>query len=588
MNLKEYIFEHFKNVVVYDFEFRQLPGENPEPVCCTFKELKSGKLFTHWYLSEIHDWPFENKDTLYICHSAVAEVSCMLELGLGVPDYVWDTYVQDMKLQRGIENKFNLLDCCKRFGIKTISETQKGVYRDLIVNNYPNYTDTEKQKIIEYNVSDVVENEALFLAQVAEFEKRNPIFKTTLSQALFHGKANAVVAKIERNGVPVNYELYSDMEKYFPQIKAQEIEELKKAADVYVGDKWNNKKFEIFLDKLGLLKDWPRTKSGQIAKDDRTLYRYSSQYPVIQQIRESKFIIEAKNLKGYVVGKDKRSRTALKMFGTITGRTNPSTATNPFGAPRRMRNIIGTTKDKIIVYADWKSQEAVIQGALSNDPNIKKGVATGDIYLSTAKLAKAVPESGIRKDYGPERDLYKQTYLAIGYGQTEFGLKIKLNISTAEAAYLLSVLKRVYPTYFKWIDEHMKYCVARGYFETKFGWRFYVSDKESVNPRSLMNWPLQGHGSEILRRAIIDLDRAGYEISMPVHDACLIHMDRKGCAEKIRKLKSIMSEAAKKVIGCNIPVDTQIIRSQFFQKDEHQERWNKLYEKLLKAKKEVS
>ena len=67
----------------------------------------------------------------------------------------------------------------------------------------------------------------------------------------------------------------------------------------------------------------------------------------------------------------------------------------------------------------------------------------------------------------------------------------------------------------------MKYCVARGYFETKFGWRFYVSDTESVNPRSLMNWPLQGHGSEILRRAIIDLDKAGYEISMPVHDAMI-------------------------------------------------------------------
>ena len=588
MNLKEYIFEHFKNVVVFDFEFRQLPGENPEPVCCTFKELKSDKLFTHWNLSEIHDWPFENKDTLYICHSAVAEVSCMLELGLGVPDFVWDTYIQDMKLQRGIENKFNLLDCCKRFGIKTISETQKGVYRDLIVNNYPNYSDTEKQKIIEYNVSDVVENEALFLAQVAEFEKRNPIFKTTLSQALFHGKANAVVAKIEKNGVPVNYGLYSDMEKYFPQIKAQEIEELKNAADVYVGDKWNNKKFEIFLDKLGLLKDWPRTKSGQIAKDDRTLYRYSSQYPVIQQIRESKFIIEAKNLKGYMVGKDKRSRTALKMFGTITGRTNPSTATNPFGAPRRMRNIIGTTKDKIIVYADWKSQEAVIQGALSQDQNIIAAVATGDPYLATAKLAKAVPESGTKKDYPSERDLYKQTYLAIGYGQTAFGLKIKLNISAAEASYLLSVLKRVYPTYFKWIDEHIKYCVARGYFETKFGWRFYVSDKESVNPRSLMNWPLQGHGSEILRRAIIDLDRAGYEISMPVHDAVLIHLDRKGAREKIENIKSIMSEAANKVIGTHIQVDTKLITHSFRQEKEHQERWNKLYEKLLKAKKEVS
>jgi hypothetical protein len=176
MKLIEFIYEHFKNIVVFDFEYRQLPGENPEPVCCTFKEIKSDKQITHWYLSENFEWPFKSEDTLYICHNAVAEVSCMLELGIDIPDFIWDTYVQDKKLFLGKENRFNLLSCCQRFGIKTISEAQKNVYRDLIISNYPDYTDEEKQKIIEYNISDVVENEWLFLGQVSEFEKRNPIY----------------------------------------------------------------------------------------------------------------------------------------------------------------------------------------------------------------------------------------------------------------------------------------------------------------------------------------------------------------------------------------------------------------------------
>ena len=64
----------------------------------------------------------------------------------------------------------------------------------------------------------------------------------------------------------------------------------------------------------------------------------------------------------------------MKLFGQITGRTNVSTAINPFGAPRRMRNIIGTDKNHYLIYADWKSQEAAIQGALSNDENIKAGI----------------------------------------------------------------------------------------------------------------------------------------------------------------------------------------------------------------------
>ena len=80
----------------------------------------------------------------------------------------------------------------------------------------------------------------------------------------------------------------------------------------------------------------------------------------------------------------------------------------------------------------------------------------------------------------------------------------------------------------------------------------------------------------------------GYEISMPVHDAVLIHIDRKGAREKIENIKSIMSEAANKVIGTHIQVDTKLITHSFRQEKEHQERWNKLYEKLLKAKKEVS
>ena len=52
-----------------------------------------------------------------------------------------------------------------------------------------------------------------------------------------------------------------------------------------------------------------------------------------------------------------------------------------------------------------------------------------------------------------------------------------------------------------------------------------------ANPRSLGNWPIQSHGSEIMRRAMIELDEAGFEISMIVHDAVLIHMDRKNSAE---------------------------------------------------------
>ena len=54
--------------------------------------------------------------------------------------------------------------------------------------------------------------------------------------------------------------------------------------------------------------------------------------------------------------------------------------------------------------------------------------------------------------------------------------------------------------------------------------------------------------------------------------------------EDHEKIKSIMTKAAKKVIGCNIQVDTKLITHAFRQDKTHQDRWNTLYEKLLKAK----
>ena len=74
---------------------------------------------------------------------------------------------------------------------------------------------------------------------------------------------------------------------------------------------------------------------------------------------------------------------------------------------------------------------------------------------------------------------------------------------------------------------------------------------------------------------------------MPVHDAVLIHREKKNLRSvinDIKEVKSIMSEAAFKVIGWQIPVDTKLIGKQYKQEKEHQERWDKLYEKLLNAK----
>ncbi len=587
MNIKDYIWEQFDFVVAYDYEYSQTPGNNPNPVCVTYKDLKTGKITQQWLLGRKQKSPFPVASTLFICHYAVAEVSCDIVRGITKPTFIFDSFVEEKKMLNGkIKVGFGLLDTCERYNIKGVmSEAHKTLWRDTIINNFPNYSDEEQQGILKYNLEDVLTNEKLFYAQLEKLSFKNNNYHQIVSQACFHGRSMGVCAQIEHNGIPVNLEIYNDLDKHYEEVKKLEIDSLTKVFDCYDGDKFSNKKFAAAIEKEGLLERWPKTEKGRLKTDDRTIYRFAEVSPAIQQYRASKFIIESRKLKGYEIGKDGRSRTSLNMFGQSTGRTNVSTATNPFGAPRRMRTMIGTTKDKILVYADFKSQEAVIQAQLSQDQNMIAAVKSGDPYLHTAKLVGAIPQDATRKSHEKIREIYKQSFLAISYGQTPFGLKNKLGVPIANATYIHAAIIKAYSDYQIWIQSLKDFAMRRGYLITKYGWRYWLSDRELVNPRQLGNWPIQSHGSEILRRAMIELDDAGFEISMIIHDAILIHMDRKDCRIKIEALKKIMSAAAYEVIGSEIEVDSQLIKETYQQKGEHKEMWDNLYEKLLKVKK---
>ena len=583
------IFKNFKNVVVYDYEFKAISGNPPEPVCVVYKELHSDKIIKQWLVGGGSTCPFPVHETLFIAHYCNAEVSCDIALGYEKPRYIWDTFVEEKKLLNGkLKQGYGLVDTALRYGITGVMDKNKKDYwRDTVINNYPNYSDEDKTGIIDYCLEDVLLTEKLFLKQSAALERLDSNFKRVLQQALFHGRSMAITAQIEANGIPLNNDLYNDLDKYYDDVRRQEIDELQKVFDVYELGKFNHKKFEAALAKENLLNRWPKSAAGRLKTDDRTIYRFQEVNKKIMQFRNSKFIIESRTLKGFNVGKDGRSRAPLNLFGQITGRTNVSTAINPFGAPRRMRTIIGTDKEHILVYADWKSQEAVIQAYLSQDQEMIKAISSGDIYLHTAKKVGAVPAAAKRKDYEKERELYKQSFLAIGYGQTAYGLKDKLGISLPKATFIHAQIIKTYNVFQEWTKQITAKAMQRGYFLTKYGWKYWLSDREVQNPRRLLNWPIQSHGSEILRRAMIDLDEEGFEISMIVHDAVLIHMKRKGCAARLRKLKSIMSAAAAKVILSPIPVDLKIIRASFTQDGEHKERWNALYQKLVNAKRGV-
>ena len=126
--------------------------------------------------------------------------------------------------------------------------------------------------------------------------------------------------------------------------------------------------------------------------------------------------------------------------------------------------------------------------------------------------------------------------------------------------------------------------IVNGYAETKYGWRYYFKPGELYNPRTFYNFPIQAHGSEMLRRALIDLTKAGIEVNALIHDGIVITLNRKNFRKEFIKAKKILINASKAILNedsstnnfCD--VDFQTIRTGLIQEEADQNKFNRILE----------
>ena len=97
---------------------------------------------------------------------------------------------------------------------------------------------------------------------------------------------------------------------------------------------------------------------------------------------------------------------------------------------------------------------------------------------------------------------------------------------------------------------------------TVYGWQRHIKDLFQIKNgkkvdirRSLMNWPIQSHGAEILRKALIDLSDKDFKVCATVHDAVLLEIPIPEFYERLEEAKKIMVNASIDVVGGPIRVD---------------------------------
>jgi DNA polymerase I len=262
---------------------------------------------------------------------------------------------------------------------------------------------------------------------------------------------------------------------------------------------------------------------------------------------------------GLTVGSDGRNRCLLSPFGSATGRNQPSNTKFIFGPATWMRGLIRPLPGHGIAYVDFSAQEIAIAAALSGDQRMMDDYASGDPYIGFAKSAGLVPQDATKKTHPQVRESCKITCLGTNYGMSAASLAHRLGIAAAEAKELLRLHRVTYAKFWKWSENVVAGALLGKPLVTVYGWVRRLGHDSTE--RSIMNWPMQANGAEMLRLACIAATEAKVMVCGPIHDAILIEGSLDSLDDYIEQTCSIMRRAGAAVTGgLEVRTDVSIVR----------------------------
>jgi DNA polymerase I-like protein with 3'-5' exonuclease and polymerase domains len=224
-----------------------------------------------------------------------------------------------------------------------------------------------------------------------------------------------------------------------------------------------------------------------------------------------------------------------------------------------MRGLIRPAEGWGLAYVDFSSQEIAIAAAFSGDERMMAGYAAGDPYLAFAKAARLVPADATKATRSAMRDRCKAIVLGIGYGMEADTMATRAGVMPCEARELLRLHRDTYRQFWRWSDATVSAALLTGGMESVFGWRRRIGREPNV--RSLMNWPMQAAGAEMMRIAAIAATEAGIEVCAPVHDAFLIAAPLERLDADVLTMRALMSRAGRAVTGgLDVRTEAEVVR----------------------------
>jgi DNA polymerase I len=331
-----------------------------------------------------------------------------------------------------------------------------------------------------------------------------------------------VLAGMERAGVAVDVEHLSALEEEFGTHVRQAAEE----AYSVIGKEINlgsPKQLQVVLfDELGMPKT-KRTKTGYTTDADALQQLFiKTEHPFLSHLlRHRDFSRLRQTVEGLLktVGDDGRIHTTFNQTIAATGRlssTEPNLQNIPIRTEegRRIREafVVGEGYDCLLT-ADYSQIEMRIMAHLSEDEQLVEAFRSGrDFHSVTAARVFDVDADSVSHE---QRSKIKAMNYGLAYGLSAYGLSQQLGIETSEARALMDEYFELFggvSDYTRGLGDEPRRC---GFTETTMGRRRYLPDLTSDNrqrremaERMALNAPIQGSAADIIKVAMLRVDRA--------------------------------------------------------------------------------
>ena len=385
-----------------------------------------------------------------------------------------------------------------------------------------------------------------------------------------------VLARMERTGVKVDVASLSEFAEFLRRTMLEREAQVRDIAGEPGLNVSSPKQVgEVIFEKLKLD---PKAKKGSKSSwstDEETLLALADRSPIIDAIldyRATKKLLSTyiEPFPGYISPRDGRVHTTFNQALTATGRlssSNPNLQNIPIRTERGKeirKAFVAGTPGAMILSADYSQIELRIMAHLSCDAHLVDAFRHGvDVHAATAAKIFGVPLPEVTAD---QRRIAKTANFGIMYGISSFGLSQRLRCSRSEAKKIIDDYFLSFPSIRSFIDDTVAMARETGYVETLFGRRRYIADINSRNAtvrslaeRNAVNAPIQGTSADIIKLAMVAIDRRmqaeGFRSSLvlQIHDELLFE----ALPDELESLTALVVKEMENVIELSVPLTVE-------------------------------